>query len=65
MLFEGSIVFFDMAEIFVHIQAVMCDLDDTAGNVGAMVGNTFQIVEQIGQHKAQLDGASFFCKRSI
>lgn len=65
MLFERNIVVFDMAEIFVHIQAMVCDLDDTAGDVGAMVGNALQIIEQVGKHEAELDGTFVFCKRSI
>ena len=41
MLFEGLIVIFDMGKILMHIQAVMGNLDDTACDIGTMVGNAF------------------------
>ena len=43
--------------IAVHTETVVCDLDHAARNVGAVVGNAFQIGQQIGKDKSKLDRA--------
>ena len=55
---KGFIVFFQLEQIFVDI-LLFVDFDQHTGNVGTMVGNAFDIGEQILIDLAQFHGAFF------
>lgn len=42
--------------VTVHIHAFAGHFNDTARNVGAMVGNTFQIVDDVRMNETEFDG---------
>ena len=44
--------------VLMHLESIVLgDLDNTAANVGAMVGNSLEGGEYVGKHEAVLDGA--------
>ena len=51
-------VSFDGAETFVDVHVMVMQVDDTDGNIGAMVADTLQTGEQIRPDKARLDAAA-------
>ena len=57
ILAELGAAVFNLGEIFMGIEGVVDKLDNRNGNVGAVVGNTGVVVEQVGQDEAHLDGA--------
>ena len=40
------------------VEAVVVDLDDGNGDVGAVIGDTPKVGQQIRENKAHLDGAA-------
>ena len=49
----------DLVQIDVGVKGVLLHLNHTYRNVGAVVGNPLVVVQNIGEDKAQLDGAVF------
>ena len=47
-----------MAEVLVHIHTLVGNLQKTSRHVGAVVGDTGQVRQHVGENKAHLDGAS-------
>ena len=59
--------FFDIAflhalHVAVHVHTFVGHFQNTSGNVGTMVGNTFQVVDNIGVNESELDGADTLCQ---
>ena len=60
IVIEVFIAEFDFAEVVVCLEHVVGSLDDGDGNIGAMVGHTLIIVQDIGKHKTSFDGTCAF-----
>ena len=56
--FEVTAVGSDVFKIFMHIKSVVLgNFDYAAADIRAVVGNSFEIVEKVGEDKSVLNGA--------
>ena len=47
----------EFSQYLMHIHILLCNLQHTACNIGAMIGRTFQICQQIRPYESRADGA--------